>query len=753
MTEAAQNVVMTVLDKLNEYEDTVEEEDPSVSSNELEVLRYKLTSVRQDMKRLAESADAPRAAIAEVIKAVERAEEKYEEVAARTRECYCEQFDDVESDPKTVADIRDFMARPDFANLARAGYYERAGWSKEDRDIGVQKNDEFNKSLTKIQWGKWAPHLISLCLNRHYKVPRTDTVDKWLAKANETTQTPFQFTAEDIPSMSSTAVRTMHRILPHVRLDSEKGSLHFLEGTRRRRILTSDTERRAVFAKYWHDPGMCAHRGRTTTHRRFLESFLGITRAQVEMYIKETEVYQVSSKHKVIPKVVKPIATTKPMQHWQIDLVDMSPWLSKNKPFRYILVIVDLFSKFLWARPLKDKTPQSVQVALDDVFHADGFPEIVQSDGGSEFVSNADYLRKMGIIFRHGRAYKPSSQGQVERTNRTLKQSMYMDMLATENYRWVDKLPARVYAYNTMVHSSIQVTPFEIHRGRAPAWVDDARKVNVADAVTSRLDVSVADSPVLRRTLSHLQQNRELPEILQLVTPNNQLPSWVRRDNAFLEFMAADERMLLQLNEMAKAGKTIPAIVTDAAGRTFTWEASMPDRDVPRPEVTPVIVEDDDELDDVERFLDFDDRIIEELEEKGRLEQAAELAEQAMQTRQQLEKQKEKQARVPLQEIEIDEEPPQKKAKTDAMTFNKNQLEKLKQNHKIDVDAVGTEKIQLGSKMPQSDYMVTRVKQLADKTLAELFNEGFQYKNNKGEWTMYQAKDLIYDLNQKYIQV
>ncbi len=87
------------------------------------------------------------------------------------------------------------------------------------------------------------------------------------------------------------------------------------------------------------------------------------------------------------------------------------------------------------------------------------------------------------------------------------------------------------------------------------------------------------------------------------------------------------------------------------------------------------------------------------------------------------------------------------------MTFNKNQLEKLKQNHKIDVDAVGTEKIQLGSKMPHSEYMVTRVKQLADKTLAELFNEGFQYKNNKGEWAVYKAGDLIYDLGQKYIQV
>lgn len=739
MTEKAQRVVVTIIEKLDAYEESVDEEEPSLSSNELEVLRYELSSVREEMTRLSESADAPRAAIAEVLKSVQTAESKYEEVMQRTRECYCEQFDDVESDPKTVADIRDFMARPDFQILAKEGYYERTTWSKEDRDIGVEKKDEFNKSLTKIQWGKWAPHLISLCLNRFYTVPRTDTVDKWLAKADQSTQTPFEFTAEDVPSMSSTAVRTMRRIMPHVRLDGVKGSLHFLEGTRRRRILTSDTERRAVFAKYWHDPGMCAHRGRTTTHRRFLESFLGITRAQIEMYIKETEVYQVSSKHKVIPKVVKPIVTSKPMQHWQIDLVDMSPWLSKNRPFRYILVIVDLFSKFLWARPLKDKSPGTVQVALDDVFHSEGFPEIVQSDGGSEFVGNADYLRKMGIIFRHGRAYKPSSQGQVERTNRTLKQSMYMDMLATENYRWIDKLQSRVYAYNTMVHSSIQVTPFEIHRGRAPAWVDDARKINLADAVTSRLDVSVAESDMARRTLSHLQENTQNERVVHLLTADGRVPSWV--DRSIYDFVAADEYMLLKLNELAKS-QTVPDIVVNGKGTTFTYDASFPDRDVNRPETIPVAytIEDDeqDELDDVERFLDLDEDIIQSLEEKGRQEEAAELNRQ-VEIERELRRRPE-----PIQEPSPVIEPP-------STEKQKKQSKKRKADSKI-TESDRNVIIRKGPKESRkADYINRRVDKIVGMTLNEVAKEKLTYIGSDQQRKPYTDADFVYDREREYI--
>ena len=380
--------------------------------------------------------------------------------------CNCEWYDDVVTNPVLNAKVRAWMGEYTHDQTRCV----RLHWS-----VPPPATDDL-RTLTRVHWREWRNYLISACLNSTFRVVRKG--GKMIYN--------LPFSEEELAGKSFTAIRVFDRIRPYVYYDYERGTLYYRslnsDGTIEiRRILCSEDERRAVFSKFWNDPGICSHRGRATSHARFLVSFLGISRLDVELFIKETELYQISSKHKVIPKVVQPLVTSRPMEHFQADLVDMGAFKNQNPTHRYILVMVDLFSKYVWARALKTKDAGEVKASIMDILWNEGFPTIFQTDNGGEFVEISKELSDRGITVRKGRSYKPSSQGQVERTNRTLKQAFYMDFLASENYHWVGGLPEKVYAYNTMVHSAIRKTPYEIHRGIKPRNAPEFKELHRAD--------------------------------------------------------------------------------------------------------------------------------------------------------------------------------------------------------------------------------------------------------------------------------
>lgn len=49
---------------------------------------------------------------------------------------------------------------------------------------------------------------------------------------------------------------------------------------------------------------------------------------------------------------------------WDVDLIDMSKYSKENDGMAFVLIVIDIFSKFLWMQPLKDKKGQSVTAAF-----------------------------------------------------------------------------------------------------------------------------------------------------------------------------------------------------------------------------------------------------------------------------------------------------------------------------------------------------------------------------------------------------
>lgn len=537
---------------LDVLENTDSEKRTAWEKDEIEVAKRRVQGWYVTLQKVdEETRQDKRDVMASISRVLDKINVVIKDIESKYDWCTCEYFDDVVCDPKECRLIETFVENN--TDLGDPTRFERTKWSQPPREVIPETE------LSKIRWSAWRKHLIAACVNKVYIPPRT------LTMKGDKTKTPFK--EEDRPPpVSSTGIRTFKKIMGHIYLDKNNGALYFRCSNKPlRRILALEQDKRAVFAKYWNDPSVCSHRGRNTVHEKFLSNFVGITRAEVELFIRETEAYQVSSKHKVTPKVVNPLVTSRPMEHLQMDLVDMTSFgnYPGNGKYTFILVMVDCFSKFLWAKPLRNKEAPTVIEALTEIFLNDGFPTILQSDGGKEFTAkeSQEWYKANGIQHRVGRAYKPSTQGQVERTNRTLKQAIYMDNLTSEDFVWAPKLPGKVFAYNTLVQSAINKSPFEIHRGWRPSFAPESYSAAQGEALR-RVSPYVGDVAIS----AFLNDNRELVKEVKVLTNMD-----VDADTK--EALLSDERLFVRL-----AQKNIPDIVNESLSNTFIYAASDSDR-------------------------------------------------------------------------------------------------------------------------------------------------------------------------------
>ena len=146
---------------------------------------------------------------------------------------------------------------------------------------------------------------------------------------------------------------------------------------------------------------------------------------------------------------------------WAGDLVEIQKYSKWNKGVKYLLTVIDVFSKYGWIVPLKDKKTESVSSAFDRIFKkSKGKPEKLWTDKGSEFISKhfKEFLKKKNITLYHTENEEKSSV--VERWNKTMKNKMWKMFSANNNTVYWDKLDKLVDDYNTY-HSSIEMTPTE----------------------------------------------------------------------------------------------------------------------------------------------------------------------------------------------------------------------------------------------------------------------------------------------------
>lgn len=150
---------------------------------------------------------------------------------------------------------------------------------------------------------------------------------------------------------------------------------------------------------------------------------------------------------------------------WAIDLVELIPHSKINKGYKYILVCINVFSKYVWCEPLKNKTGREVAVAMEKILMQNKIkPKNIQSDGGGEFF-NSDFKKVMEKWnINHYRTFSNVKAAVVERVNRTLKNKMWKRFSLQGNYKWLDLLPAIVKEYNASFHRTIKMAPKDVKK-------------------------------------------------------------------------------------------------------------------------------------------------------------------------------------------------------------------------------------------------------------------------------------------------
>ena len=150
---------------------------------------------------------------------------------------------------------------------------------------------------------------------------------------------------------------------------------------------------------------------------------------------------------------------------WSCDLVEMQEWSKANRNFRYMLNVVDCFSKFAWSVPLKDKTAKTVLEAFKKIVKdSHRLPKHLWVDEGKEFYNKdlTAWIKENNII-RYS-TYGEHKSSICERFNRTLKTTMWKRFTAENTRNWVDMLDGLLSDYNNRRHSSIKMKPTDAVR-------------------------------------------------------------------------------------------------------------------------------------------------------------------------------------------------------------------------------------------------------------------------------------------------
>ena len=148
---------------------------------------------------------------------------------------------------------------------------------------------------------------------------------------------------------------------------------------------------------------------------------------------------------------------------WSIDLADFSDYkISNNKNYRYIFIIFDSFSKFLWAIPLKNKYSQTITNEFSNILSTSKRKPIkIESDRGTEFYNSIfqNLLKSKNI--QHYSRYTDKGPSIAERVIRTIRNLLKKPVFLAGNADWVSELPSVIKQYNNTFHHSIKMKPID----------------------------------------------------------------------------------------------------------------------------------------------------------------------------------------------------------------------------------------------------------------------------------------------------
>lgn len=198
-----------------------------------------------------------------------------------------------------------------------------------------------------------------------------------------------------------------------------------------------------------------------------VSDFYGISFKKAEAILSELDGYTLHKDFK-ITRSKNPYFIYKPRAQFQADLIDVRSLARFNNNITFLLIVIDSFSRFLFAKPLANKRAITVLNAFREIFQSlETLPRTMLCDAGTELKNQhfRNFLNEQNVKLIH-----PNSEvkcGIVERANRSIQNLMYSYMSHFETNKYIDKLDDIVETYNKRPHRTL--------KGLSPEQADSAR--------------------------------------------------------------------------------------------------------------------------------------------------------------------------------------------------------------------------------------------------------------------------------------
>lgn len=171
---------------------------------------------------------------------------------------------------------------------------------------------------------------------------------------------------------------------------------------------------------------------------------------------------------------LRPIRAYIPGDHWAIDLA--GPLSTSPRGNNYLLVLVDLCTRFCILRPIMDKQSHTIVSTLVQIFCDFGLPRVLQSDNGTEFVNDLmkRFKRAAGFDHRLVSPYHPRANGVAERWVQTSMRAI-RKRVEGNNREWDVYVPAVQLAMNAKVSKRLDTAPYSLMFARKLNNFEDYR--------------------------------------------------------------------------------------------------------------------------------------------------------------------------------------------------------------------------------------------------------------------------------------
>ena len=264
-------------------------------------------------------------------------------------------------------------------------------------------------------------------------------------------------------------------------------------------VIENDEQKQEALENLFNDDTNTIGKGIAQFYKYVATKYINIKREDVNNFLQTKGFYQMTQN---IKKVInKPIIAQYSNQRWAIDLIDMNDIIRENKGWRYIVTVVDVFSRKVFLNKIKNKDAISARDAFAEIINqATITPKYLMSDNGTEWAGEfADYCKENDIKQLFTRSYSPEANGVVERMNKEIRKIMRAFFVRNNNKEWYNILDKIAENKNVTFNSSVRNSPNNI-------WVAQNEETQTISQNDPRLQ---AKKSLMKKAMAKIKKFKE----------------------------------------------------------------------------------------------------------------------------------------------------------------------------------------------------------------------------------------------------